>query len=235
MNRISLFQKLAIVFIAIGVFALTTCSDPPTRIKTLELTGKNLFTSKFRFGGDKGFCISSVSVPNTPFSAGSNEVMVGHDNFFVSGTFCDRLRALTFRGHVDFDVSQFDSIINANMVYDVLASAERTGDGTIGRTPPKSFANVLGLQTSPVDIFRLNFDSDAPLFDNGPSFDIAVTRQVQSWLDGSHVNEGFILAGPLPLPDHNDPHENNEVKLSWYGNFRLRISYNPAANPRAPQ
>lgn len=231
MNRIVFLLVLVGAVVAIS---LSSCSDQPSTLKTLELTPRAHFTGRHFFGGDKGLCISSVSVPGTPFSAGFNQVMVGHDNFFVSGTFCDRLRALTFRGVVDFDLSQFDSIVSANLMFDTQRSAERTGDGTLGRNPPKSFANTLGLVTSPVNLTRLDYDTDAPL-GPGPLFDVAVTQQVKSWLDGSHPNNGFVLAGPLGLPGHSDPHENNEVKLSWYGNFKLRIVYKPASNPRAPQ
>ena len=47
--------------------------------------------------------------------------------------------------------------------------------------------------------------------------------------------QSFVLAGPTGLVDLNNLPENNEGKLSWYGNFKLRIVYNPALNPRAPQ
>ena len=34
--------------------------------------------------------------------------------------------------------------------------------------------------------------------------------------------------------DPNNPPENNKATLSWYENFNLRVVYNPALNPRAP-
>jgi hypothetical protein len=158
--------------------------------------------------------------------------MVGFDNFFDGGFFCDRIRAQVFRGLVEFDVSQFDSIVSASLIFETQSSIERINE-TVGQNPPKSFATVLGLATPPLT-GKLLFDTDSPL-SGGPAFDVGVTGQVKSWVDKSHANSGFVLAGPTDLVDPGNPPENNEARVSWYGNFKLRVVYNPTQNPRAPQ
>jgi hypothetical protein len=159
--------------------------------------------------------------------------MVGFDNRYSSTFLCDELRALTFRGLIDFDVSQFDSIVSASLTFEAQRSIERI-HATTGQVPPKSYANALGLAISPITR-HLFYDTEAPLIGSGPSINVAVTQQVKSWLDGSHANNGFVVAGPYDLPSLSDYRENNEAKMTWYGNFKLRIVYKPASNPRAPQ
>ncbi|HTP27287.1 MAG TPA: hypothetical protein VMK12_16750, partial [Anaeromyxobacteraceae bacterium] len=68
----------------------------------------------------------------------------------------------------------------------------------------------------------------------GPSFDIGVSSQVRAWL-GGRSNFGFIIGGPRPTATSSSYPQDNDAQMSWYGNFRLRVLYNPAMNPRAPQ
>lgn len=234
MNKIIRRLNITRTLLALCVLSLTACDKCPPRVKlkTLDLTPTRRGQAGPGFAGTQGICIGADAPPPTSFSPASGQVMVGFDNFFNGGTFCDRIRAQVFRGLIDFDVSQFDSIISANLIFDTQRSVERINE-TVGQNPPKSFATTIGLGTPPITADML-FDTDAPL-SGGPSFDVGVTSQVKSWVDGSHPNAGFVLAGPTELIDPNNIPENNEAKVSWYGNFRLRIVYNPAQNPRAPQ
>ncbi|HVF30852.1 MAG TPA: hypothetical protein VNA22_07775 [Pyrinomonadaceae bacterium] len=225
-------MKLPVVLLLLCTLFLTSCTDPPTTLKTLDLTPSTLFVGRPMFGGKRGLCVNADPPPPSTFSAGANQLMVGFDNFFSEGTFCNRLRAQVFRGHVDFDVSQFDSIVSANIIFDTEGSVERITE-TIGQNPAKSYATILGLATPPVTD-KLLYDADVPL-GNGPSFNFSVTSQVKSWLDGSHPRAGFVLAGPTDLPDAVSFPENNEAKVSGYGNFKLRVVDKPSLNPRAPQ
>lgn len=234
MNK--LFRRLTVTrtLLILCVLALTGCDKcpPAITVKTLDLTPTRRGQAGPGVIGTQGICIGADAPPPTSFSPGSGQIMVGFDNFFDEGSFCDRIRAQVFRGVIDFDISQFDSIITANLLFDTQRSIERANE-TVGQNPPKSFATTLGLATPPLT-GKLFFDTDAPL-SGGPSFDVGVTGQVKSWVDKSHPNSGFVLAGPTDLVDPGNPPENNEAKVSWYGNFKLRIVYNPALNPRAPQ
>ena len=232
MRRTLLLRKIVCVVVILYALSFAGCGGSSTTLKTLELTPKGTFQGKNFFGGQQGLCISGSVLSNVTFLSGPDQLMVGFDNLYNRGMLCDELRALTFRGLIDFDVSQFDSIVSANLIFETQTSIERI-HATTGQHPPKSYANTLGLAFLPITR-RLDYDTGAPL-DPGPSHNVGVTSQVKSWLDGSHPNNGFVLAGPFDHPTLSDYRENNEAKMSWYGNFKLRIVYSPASNPRAPQ
>lgn len=62
-----------------------------------------------------------------------------------------------------------------------------------------------------------------------------ISGQVRDWISKAHPNFGFVIGGPTGMIDPSNPPENNDAKVSWYGNIRLHVIYNPTQNPRAPQ
>jgi len=223
--------------LAAAVLLVVTFSgcDKPVNLKTLELDPTDIQNQGPGSKGSKGVCLSEANPPLSSFSAGPGQAMVGFDNFFNPGTQpfpCDDFRAQVFRAAVVFDVKKFDSITSADLLFDTQNSIVRSNGETTGSSPPKSFATLLGMVTSQSD--GIQFDGEVPL-PAGPSFSLGVSSQVRDWVDNSHSNLGFSLTGPTGLVDHNNIPENNDAKISWYGNFRLRIVYNPKQNPNAPQ
>jgi hypothetical protein len=78
-------------------------------------------------------------------------------------------------------------------------------------------------------------DNEASIAGLTGSIDVGVSGQVRDWISKAHPNFGFVIWGPTGPVDPSNPPENNDAKVSWYGNIRLRVIYNPAQNPRAPQ
>jgi hypothetical protein len=217
------------------VLLLPGCSGcPPVTLKTLELRPTRQATGTSGVSGSSGWCLSAGHPPPSPFSAGAGRVLVGFDDFFKPGTDpfpCDDIRAVVFRGGVLFDVSQFDSIVTADLLFDTVDSVTR-GGGPVG-PPPISQATTLGVATQAFTN-TMPFDNEASL-PAGPAINVGVSGQVRDWVLKNRPNFGFVLAGPRGLVDSSNPPKDNDAKLSWYSNFRLRILYNPAQNPRAPQ
>jgi hypothetical protein len=236
MNRNSNARLFALFVIAFSLLSLAGCDKcDSVTLKTVELDPTDIQNQAPGSKGSKGVCLSEADPPLSSFSAGAGQALVGFDNFFKPGTQpfpCDDFRAQVFRSAVVFDLKKFDSITSADLLFDTQKSIVRSNGETTGSSPPKSFATVLGMVTSQSN--GIQFDNDVPL-PAGPSFSIGVSSQVRDWVDNSHSNLGFSLTGPTGLVDHNNIPENNDAKLSWYGNFRLRIVYNPKQNPNAPQ
>lgn len=161
-------------------------------------------------------------------------MMVGFDDWFDGGTFCDALRATNFRGGVRFDLSRFDAAAIAVLKFQLLTSIRRNGGGPAAGPPPLlSFATTYDAATQPFDP-QMRADDSATL-PGGPSFEITVGSLVNDWITGARPNFGFVLGGPRGPVDRENPPKDNDAQLSWYGNFRLAVTYNPALNPRAPQ
>jgi hypothetical protein len=139
-----------------------------------------------------------------------------------------------FRDAVRFDLGQFDSVVSAELLFDSVGSVNRSGGETVGQSPPASFATTLGVAT---DDFSpgLPFDDDASLPTGDSAISMEVASQMRSWLNNERPNFGFVVTGPRGLVDPNNPPKDTDAKVSWYGNFRLRVTYNPAQNSRAPQ
>jgi hypothetical protein len=216
--------------------------NPPVTLKTIDLTpsGAPPIDSVNSGGsGSEGFCFGTQNIPPEPLSPGPNEVMVGFDDFFNPGTDpfpCKSVRASVFRGGVVFDLSQFDSIVAANLLFNVDNSLDRSGGEATGQSPPQSVATTLGMGTQAFSR-TMPDDNEATLPSTTPSIDVGVSTQVRQWISHSHTNFGFVIGGPRPaLPDPpQNPPEDNDAQMSWYSGFKLRIMYNPAQNPRAPQ
>ncbi len=236
MNRNFHSRSLALFLIAFSMLTLAGCDKcDSVSLKTIEPDPTDIQNQAPGSKGSQGVCFSEADPPLSSFTAGPGQALVGFDNFYKHGTQpfpCDDFRAQVFRAAVLFDVKKFDSITSADLLFDTQNSIVRSNGETTGSSPPKSFANLLGMVTSQSD--GIQFDNDVPL-PAGPSFAIGVSSQVRDWVDNSHTNLGFSLTGPTGLVDHNNIPENNDAKVSWYGNFRLRIVYNPKQNPDAPQ
>jgi hypothetical protein len=103
-----------------------------------------------------------------------------------------------------------------------------SGNGEVtGQNPPVSYATTLGVSTD-----GWNFDHPISL-PTGPQFSIGVTSQVKNWINHTHNNSGFVIAGPrLDIPD--DLGNDTSGKISWYAGFKLVVVYDPAQNPRVP-
>ena len=230
-------KSVTFAMLMLLMITLSGCDKcSPVILKTLELQPGRIANGAPGVRGSSGWCLSAGNPPPTSFSPGPRQVMVGFDNFFEAGSDpfpCDDIRAQVFRGAVPFDVSQFDSVVSAELLFDTQGSIIRSGGETTSTSPPTSHATTLGVATPPLTA-NLFFDNDASLA-GGPNINIGVSSQVRDWVDKSKPNLGFVLAGPTGLVDSSNPPENNDAKVSWYGNFRLRIVYNPALNPRAPQ
>src|SRR4030095_1512265 len=230
------FTTRSFALAAAVVLAVTFSGcDKPVHLKTLELDPTDIDNQGPGSKGSKGVCFSEADPPLSTFSAGPGEAMVAFDNFFKAGSQpfpWGDFRAQVFRAAVVFDVKDFDSVVSADLVFDTTKSIVRSNGETTGSSPPKSFATLLGMVTSSSN--GIEFDREVP-FPAGPSFSIGVSSQVRDWVDGSHTNKGFSLTGPTGLVDHNNIPENNDAKISWYKNFKLRIVYNPDQNPNAPQ
>lgn len=237
MNRIVTARWATLTALVLFCLALPGCKGcTPNTVKTIELTPVELATGSSGTAGSLGWCLSAGNVPMSPFSPGAGQVMVGFDNFFRAGSGpfpCDDLRAVVFRGVVRFDLSQFDSVGNSTLLFDAQNSIQRSGGETIGTSPATSHATTLGVATQ-ANTGQQPFANDVGL-PATHAINIGVASQVQDWVQNTRPNLGFVVAGPTGLVNTSNPPKDNDAKISWYGNFRLRVTYNPAQNPRAPQ
>jgi hypothetical protein len=224
-------RRILVLAIAVG---LTGCGTTPVTVKTLELHEVNFGTGTSGTAGSKGFCTSVGDIPPVEFSPGSGQIMVGMDDFFRPGTDpfpCDDLRVSNFRGGILFDVSQFDTIAAAKLIVDTVGFISRSNGETIASSPPTSVATMISMATQPFSP-KMFADNDNPL--PGGNISILVSDQVSDWVTKAHPNFGFVIWGPRGPIGPGDPPEDNDARVSFYQNFRLDITYNPALNPRAP-
>jgi len=239
MNRLFSWKRcVACVLALLSMLVWQGCQgcNPPV-LKTLDLSPSGMATGTSGIKGSIGWCLSPGNPPPTPFSPGAGQIMVGFDDFFRAGAPpfpCSDIRDAIFRGGVSFDLSQFSSIVSADLLYDAQNSISRSNGETTGQSPPQSFATTLGVGTQAFS-FAMPDDNEASLPTSGPSFDVGVSSQVRDWISGAHPNFGFVIWGPRPPVDPGNPPEDNDAQITWYGNFKLRIVYNPAQNPNAPQ
>jgi hypothetical protein len=214
--------------------ACNSCN--PVTLKTIDLTPTHFATGTSGVAGSIGYCFSAGNPPASSFSPGSGQVLVGFDDFFQPGSDpfpCNNVRDAIFRAGVQFDVSQFDSVVSANFLFDTDSSVDRSNGETTGQSPPKSVATTLGLGTQ---AFSPPFpDDDEASLPAGPNIDVGVSGQVRDWITKTHPNFGFVIWGPRPPIGSGTPPEDNDAQVSFYSNFKLRVTYNPAQNPHAPQ
>ena len=205
-------------------------------IKTIDLDPVDRRTGTTGFSGSMGVCFSQGSPPPSPFSPGSGQILVGFDDFFEPGTDpfpCNDIRVANFRGGVKFDLSRFKVITTASLRFNAQRSVSRQNGETTSQSPPASVATRLGLSTGPFTSAMP--DDDEVTLPSTPNIDIGVTSQVRHWMDNDHPNHGFVIWGPREPPSHSSPPEDNNAKLTWYGDIVLRVLYNPKLNPNAPQ
>jgi hypothetical protein len=222
--------------LAIGLLLVLTACPPGTRLNTVTLSPIQVmpsFQEKWYVGTWCNF--SGLIQPGTApaFTAPSGQSTSGFADAYQrgSGPFPCVVRAdQYFRGGPQFDVSIFKTDVLATLTFDVVASVAANGD-VAGQNPPACNATTLGMGTG-TDFY--NFDNPVAMPPCGQPQVVDVTAQTRSWVSHTHGNFGFILAGPKidfpnPLPD------DNIANVSWYGNFKLVVRYNPVLNPGAPQ
>ena len=224
------------VLIALSVLLfLSGCPPTPVQLKTINLQWSQLSwndAEDLYIGFWCDFSIQSNGL-GPSYSSGSDNTLSGYEDFYDSGSGpfpCVQNGNIYYRGGFAFDLSQFDSVVAATLTFDVENSISANGE-VVGQIPPACNATTLGTATG-TDYYY--FDNPVSLPPCGPSYSIDVSSQVRDWINQSHANYGFMLAGPkLDFPNNVD--QDNSAKITWYTNFQLAVLYNPALNPRAPQ
>jgi hypothetical protein len=213
---------------------LTACPPPDTNTITLDATELHWTWGDLEQYNNPPWCDPPVVGVTPGFTNGPDDIPVGYRDFFDpgSGAFAcwDKIEYL-LRGRAVFDLSAFDAISAATLQFDVTRSVIVNSEVT-NQIPPACNATVLGMAT---ENRSFKFDNASPLPTcASPTYTFGVLSKVQSWIDHTHPNFGFVLAGPrLEFP--SDLPEDNEARVSWYGHFHLVVTYVPALNPRAPQ
>lgn len=233
MKRMSL-SWMTIAASSIILLILSGCA--PATLKIVELQPLLVTTGTTVVSGSFGFCSAQGNTPMTTFSASAGTIMVGYDDYFKAGKppfACDDVHVSVFRGGVKFDVSQFDAITNAEFQLDTDKSISRSEGKMVRTAAPISYANTLCMAT---EIFSSKMLCDYPtLLPVGETISLGVTEEVRDWIGMRRNNFGFVLNGPRPDFSAQTPPRDNDAKISWYTNFRLRITYEPALNSRMPQ
>jgi hypothetical protein len=178
-----------------------------------------------------------------PEPSNPGEAPSGFDDIYNQGAQplpCNEQEQILYRGHVQFDLSQFDDPVSATL----NVTQTRSTLNTQPQDPPACIATVLGMSTGTRD------DGQGPYFWDysnptslttltdcqsliEPILSIGVSDQVRMWTQQKQANDGFIIAGPNLGPP-SIPSDNNG-NVTFYGGFQLVVLYNPALNPRAPQ
>jgi hypothetical protein len=178
------------------------------------------------------------TAPETP---PAGQILAGWQDAFYPGAQplpCNNAYQYVYRGHVRFDLSQFDAIADATLQYGAYQS-ENQNNGP-AQNPPQGYATVLGMSTGQAQgnngPYWWPYDNDVSLPPcNGNMFTpctVDVSSQSNQWTHQQHYNYGFIFAGPKLNLDSSVPQDNN-AQMTWYGGFALKVLYNPALNPRA--
>jgi hypothetical protein len=212
------------------LLSLAGCQQP-IRLKTIELQPTIVFNGVADFRAKSGTCLPAPTPPPGRSSGVDWLLLVGFDDWFDEGVFCDAWRVQIFRGGVHFDLSQFDASGIAVLKFELLASWQRSGSHMT--VPKVSFATTIDAATHAFDL-QMRADDSATL-PGGPLFEVTVGSFVNDWITGARPNFGFVLAGPRGPIDPNNLPKDNDAQWSYYQNFRLAVTYNPALNPRAPQ
>lgn len=256
-------RKLAVVLSTVASVALTGC-NPQVVIKsvTLSPTAVNWGAQSYYYSSWE----CSVPLPGQGFFTNglgmevinAGEAPSGTDDIYNQGANpapCTESMQWLYRGNVQFNLSQFDTITSANLQFGLNRSTGGDAGTANTQTPPQCVATVLGLSTGTRDDgsgpYYWDYDPNTVASMPGPTppaacqtlisplFNIGVSQQVRDWLTpagtpgGGFINNGFILAGPnLGSPGRISDNNSN---VSFYNDFHLVIYYNPAQNPRAPQ
>jgi hypothetical protein len=221
--------------------------QPPIRLKQITLQPSmigGMYYSSFSQTWEcsvplpgQGFFLNGLG----PANLGPNQIYSGYEDIFNQGAQpfpCNQQQQTEYRGHVQFDLGMFSSVVAATLNFRMQGSENTTGGQP--EIPPNSYATVMGMSTGLINgtngPYFWPYDNDASMPACGSlvgcSADISI--QVRQWIAGQHVNWGLIFAGPILNPPGNLPSDNN-AQLTWYGGFSLTITYNPSLNPNAPQ
>jgi hypothetical protein len=252
-----LVKSLAVAFLALF---LAGCPKPIV-LKTLTLNASKVGSSYEYSFSQTWEC--SVPLPGQglyvnglgPEQANFGEANSGEDQIFNQGADpfpCNEQEDIIYRGQFSFvsqepqliptDLTMFNSVVSATLNFGI----NRSTSNEQPQKPPVCVATVLGMSTGTKDEgsgpYFWDYDNDVSINPQNPcitlippQYSIDVSSQVRQWINGSHPNHGFIIAGPnLSEPNAGNANSNNG-NVSFYNNFQLVILYNPALNPRAPQ
>ena len=235
--------------VSIITITLTGCPPTPITLKTITLS-PDAVNDPYQYQYSQTWeC--TVPLPGQglflnglgPESVRPGETTVGWEDIYDEGAQpfpCEEEQQTIYRGHVHFDVSKFDAVVDATLTYNTSHSENTTGGAN--EIAPSSYATTLSMSTGVWDDgdgpYFWDYDEDVTIGSCGilitPNCSIDVSNQVNQWTAQRHFNWGFILAGPKFSTDSTLP-KDNSAQLTWYNNFKLTILYNPALNPRAPQ
>jgi hypothetical protein len=246
-------KRIIFIFFSSSVTLMLTACPPVTR-KTINLSPTWITTSYQAQYSQNSFC--DVPLPGQglflnglgPEPFGPGEIIVGYEDIFDKGADpfpCEEEQQMLYRGRVVFDLSIFQNITSATLVYNVNRSEAQTAGPN--QIPPMGYATTLGIATLPKDEgngpYFWDFDNPVtlPTCNGGvikPDCSLNVSSQVSQWislnLPPHPTNRGFIFAGPI-LDTPSDLPQDNNGNLTWYDSFQLRVIYNPKLNPNAPQ
>ncbi len=161
-----------------------------------------------------------------PETSGDGELISGFDDIYDSGSgpfACTYQQQRQYRGHLAFDLSQFDAVSVATLTFNVDTSLTANGGVHVDGLA-QSYATTLGMSTGTMDLgngpFFWAYDDEAslPSCIGGvikPDCSLGVGQQVSAWVSKSHANYGFIIAGPILDFPGNLPSDNNATK-SFY-------------------
>ena len=227
---------------------LSGCPPTPVTLKTVTLSPSGMWGSyEYWHVWCELSSLGTFGVAPPPLP--SRQINSGYYDIYYDaggGPFaCPEEWNFLLRSEVAFDLSRFDQIVNATLNFGLESSTSAPlgpdDSGTIQDNPPQSYASTLGMSTGPTEWggnIYWDFDNPVPfprcsqmMFE---PCSIDVTSQTKAWINHSHTNFGFIIAGPILDFPSNISYDNGQ-NISWYGHFQLQVLYNPALNPRAPQ
>ncbi len=233
------------VLVAVLLIALTGC--PPTPITlTCVVVSPTDVSYAYQYNHAWSWeCDVPGPLPTYgtgPGQVSAGQTLVGWYDLYFPGAQplpCNNAWQFIIRGHLQFDLRKFDTISDATLVYAVVQSQNQANGPP--ESPPQGYATILGMSTGQMDYGNgpiwWPYDNDVSLPTcRGNMFTpctVDVSYQANQWAQQNHSNFGFILAGPKLTLDSSVPQDNN-AQETWYGNFSLRVLYNPALNPRAP-
>jgi hypothetical protein len=244
-------DKCRLIIVAASCLFLAGCPKPVT-LKTIVLQPTSVTSGYQTAFAQSWEC--DVPLPGQggflnglgPEPSNAGEAPSGFDDIYNHGADpfqCNEQEQILYRGHVQFDLSQFDDPVSATLNITSVRSTQNVQP----QSPPQCVATILGMSTGTRDDgqgpYFWDYDNDASIGGPippsacqtiiNPLFAIGVSNQVRQWMTQQHFNWGFIIAGPNLGPP-SVPSDNNGA-VTFYSGFQLSVLYNPALNPRAPQ
>jgi hypothetical protein len=236
--KLTVRPRQVLLIIALGIASpvmIGGCQGCNVQVKAIDLTPSPWKTeNQFVTTEDCSFwCLGlcPVGLPG-PFPRERGEVVVGFSNAFSPGTDpfpCSDAVNGYYRGGARFELDQFDAIGSAALFFNFHKTEWNltpppADDSAAARLVLLKANDIQSNNTfNPVDfIASVSHARDhiSP---------INVTDVVKAELARGHKQINLVLVSD------EDPGPNNKEWLSWYGDFRLNVIYNPKLNPRAPQ